>query len=44
MKNEELICNYHETGDIEIRNKVIENNMALVKHVASKFYSSKYYE
>ena len=40
----ELLREYKETGDISIRNKIIEQNLSLVRFVVSRMCKKNYYE
>ena len=39
-KEREYLVAYHEHGDVEARNKLVEHNLRLVAHIIKKYYSS----
>lgn len=40
----ELMCEYAKTRSIEIRNKIVEENIPLVKHIVAKVYNKGFGE
>ena len=39
-REQECLTAYHEKGDLEARNELIEHNLRLVAHIIKKYYSS----
>ena len=39
-EEKECLDAYHENGDLEARNKLIEHNLRLVAHIIKKYYSN----
>ena len=40
QQEQEYLIAYHERGDQEARNKLVEHNLRLVAHIIKKYYSS----